>query len=108
MYGEMFLTLIFVGIIMAIYLNNRKKIIAENNKTMTYDLIIRFNNDNYVDIRKIKSFKDIAGWVRYGEYGFRGYSVLNKDLLEEFVVETLNISKDSFKIISPTQLYIPS
>ena len=82
MYGEMFLTLIFVGIIMAIYLNNRKKIIAENNKTMTYDLIIRFNNDNYVDIRKIKSFKDIAGWVRYGEYGFRGHSILNKDLFD--------------------------
>ena len=82
MYGEMLLTLIFLAIIMAIYLNNRKKMIAENNKTMTYDLIIKFNNDNYVDIRKIKYFKDIAGWVRYGEYGFRGNSVLNKDLLE--------------------------
>ena len=108
MYGEMLLTLIFLAIIMAIYLNNRKNMIAENNKTMTYDLIIKFNNDNYVDIRKIEYFKDIAGWVRYGEYGFRGNSVLNKDLLEEFVVETLNISKDSFRVISPTQFYIPS
>ena len=80
MYSEMLMTLLFLGLMLGVYMKHRSKMVLDSEKR--YDLIIRFDDGHYIDIRKLNDFKSIAGWVRYGEYGFRGYSLLNNDLLE--------------------------
>lgn len=106
--SQVILTLLFIGLLVVLYIWNGKKT-SEVHTVMSYDLIVKFNDSCYRDIRRIDSFEEIALWTRYGEYGFRGFSKLKKEELEQFIIETLDLSKDNFKVINANPgLFLPS
>lgn len=101
------LMLIAVCIILGLYFIFRKK--DANSKEMKYDLVIRFNENSYSDIRKMNEFKEIASWTKYGKFGFRGFSKLNKEDLEKYITSTLNMSSGDFTVTKANiGLYLPS
>jgi len=96
-------------VIIAIYWVNRKKINAKKDNIKRYDLIIQFNSDSYVDIRKINDLNILAEWKKYGEFGYRGFCTLNKEEIENIIIEVLKIELKDFRVIKGnTGLYIPS
>lgn len=101
------LMLMVTVVILSLYFIFGKK--TKDEKRMTYDLVVRFDELNYFDIHEIECFKEIASWTKYGKYGFRGFSKLNKEELEQYIINNLNISKDKFKVIKANPgLYLPS
>lgn len=101
------LMLVTVCLILVLYFVFRKK--DAKTREMKYDLIIRFNESSYCNIRIINEFNNIASWSKYGTYGFRGFSKLNKEDLEQYIINTLNISSNEFKVLKANSgLYLPS
>lgn len=108
MFEQMILTLIFIGLLVCMYIINGKKTKEKDNLPNRYDLIVKFDDSHYVDIKKIESFNKIATWHRYGEYGFRGFSLLKKEELEQFIMDSLGLDESMFHVISTTRMHIPS
>lgn len=103
------LMFIVVVIVLIAYFMTRKTTKKFNNQSMSYDLVIKFDESSYCDIRKLDSFSTIASWTKYGSYGFRGFSKLNKEELVEYISKTLRLSDEAFQVISANPgLYIPS
>lgn len=108
---NIYLIIIIIVIIVLVYVLLKRNILLEKNtnKIKTYDLVIYFKKDKYVDIRKINEFKEIASWNAYSKYGFRGFSKLSKEELELFVKENLHLESDDFDIVKGNpELYLPS
>lgn len=103
------ITICAVVMILGIYYLNRKKLKKLQNNVQTYDLIIQFNASHYIDIKKMSAFQTLADWSKYGQYGFRGFCTLNKEELENFIIDNLKLDKDNFKVIKGNPgLYMPS
>lgn len=99
---------LFILILYWVIKNNFKKT-SKSLKEKRYDLIIQFNSDSYIDIRKVDILNNLAQWSQYGKYGFRGFCILNKEDTEKFLVDNINIDKEKFKVIKANPgLYLPS
>jgi FtsZ-interacting cell division protein ZipA len=103
------LIIIVVIIILFIYWLNRKKINKNKEKMKGFDLIVKFDSIKYEQIKDNPKFYKITSWTKYGKYGFRGFSPMNKDELEIYIIENLNLNKDDFSVIKANPgLYLPS
>lgn len=102
------ITLVFIGLLISLYIINGRKVKEYDESVKRYDLIIKFNESCYRDIRNIKLFSDIASWSKYGDYGFRGMSLLNKEEVEQLLQQQFNINKENYHVICATDLYMPS
>lgn len=71
----------------------------------TYDLIILFNKNSYINIKQDYYINSLANWSKYGNYGFRGFCQLSKDEIENIISNTFHITTKNFSIISPNSLY---
>lgn len=103
------LIIIVVLVILFVYWLNRKKLNRNKEKKKSFDLIIRVGSNKYEKIKVNPKFYEITTWTKYGEYGFRGFSPMNKDELENYMINNFNLNKDDFSVINANPgLYIPS
>ena len=69
----------------------------QNNK-MRYDLIVKVNPDNYVNLRSSNEFMELADWKKFGTSGFRGFCLLDKEETEKFMIKTLGLKSNEFQV----------
>lgn len=109
MENQNILIIIVVLIILFVYWLNRKKINKSKEKNKSFDLIVRFDSVIYEKMKDNPKFNEITTWTKYGKNSFRGFSPMNKNELEIFIIENFNLNEEDFSVIKANPgLYIPS
>lgn len=75
---------------------------------MKYDLMIRFNENSFIDLRNSETFKELANWKKFGTKGFRGFCTLDKEDIEKLLIETFKLDSKDFQVVKATGLYVPN
>lgn len=92
--------LILVVFILTLIFYLKKKYSFKQEHLRQYDLIIIFDAKHYCDIRYIPEFMNLATWIKYSRYTFRGLSKISKEELEQFVEEKTNLTDKDFKVLN--------
>lgn len=94
--------LICIFIIYRVY---RRKLKEYFSQETTYDLVIQFDENYYIDIRDDECMKSIGKWRKCGRKSFKGYSVLDKEGIEEILSKNHHLKENQFKVYRATHLF---
>lgn len=92
------LRLLIIMTVIAMFIYSFKQSKKYSPATSSFNTVITFDPEFYVDIRFYEVFREITKWEKSGALSFKGNVTLSKEELMELICEELDIPEDKIHV----------